>query len=127
MEKLTVTRMLNFIKDEGYSIEFVRWAGKNYRFYGECDTENSVIRLNYNRIKKLPATTRRVTMLHEIMHAILNKMSAPQGEDLFSEEDEEVVVDALAVEVEKRASRKQKEKIDAIIDSALEKAERKGF
>ena len=102
---LTVTRLLKIIKQEDYQVVFKRWSGDHYVFLGICDHSKLNITINYNRIYKIPRSEKRVLFIHEFLHAYFNsRFDICNMDMLLSSEDQEIVVEALAREICRKAS-----------------------
>jgi len=121
---LTIARLLNIIKDEEYQVVFKRWGGKKYIYLGTCDYSKLKITINYNRIYKITRSEKRVLFIHEFLHAYFDsRFDICNMNDLLSDEDQEVVVEALARDICQRASQHQINMLDEFIDSGLRKAD----
>ena len=124
-KNLTISKLMQVIRDEEYNVVFKRWSGKNYEFLGKCDFHKVNIEINYNRIYKLPRTEKRILFVHEFAHAYLDTIFISPGVDnYFSDEDAEVIVEALAQKICNNASPKKLEMLDIFINKHLKKADR---
>jgi len=122
---LTITRLLDIMEQEEYQIVFKRWSGDYYMFLGRCDHSKLHILINYNRVYKIPRSEKRVLFIHEFLHAYFDaKFDVCNMNALLSDEDQEVIVEALAIDICQRASKRQLAILDKFIDEHLKLADK---